>query len=210
MTVDRGPRRARLAGCRHDRSDPVARRAPAGPLGVGELAPVFALRNQYGETVSLEDFRGEKNVLVVFFPFAFSGICTGELREIRDHLEDFEGDDVQVVGSPATRCSRCGPGPTPRAYFFPLLSDFWPHGAVAARDYGVFWEKTGFAIRGTFLVDAAGVIRWTLVNGPGEARDFVGYRDRAGRAARGDRRGLTPSSATLDASDPLAPSGGGL
>ena len=68
--------------------------APAGPLGVGELAPVFALRNQYGETVSLEDFRGEKNVLVVFFPCAFSGVCTGEFREIRDHLEDFEGDDV--------------------------------------------------------------------------------------------------------------------
>jgi peroxiredoxin (alkyl hydroperoxide reductase subunit C) len=61
------------------------------------------------------------------------------------------------------------------AYFFPLLSDFWPHGE-AARSYGVFWEQTGFAIRGTFLVDRSGVIRWTLVNGPGEPRDFDGYR----------------------------------
>ena len=89
--------------------------------------------------------------------------------------------------SPATRWSRYGPGPTPRRYFFPLLSDFWPHGRTA-RDYGVFWEKTGFAIRGTFLVDAAGVIRWTLVNGPGEARDFSGYR-----TAMAELRGTTAS-----------------
>ena len=78
-------------------STPLPAEGPAGPLGVGELAPDFALRNQYGETVSLGDFRGEKNVLVVFFPFAFSGVCTGEFREIRDHLEDFVGDDVHLV-----------------------------------------------------------------------------------------------------------------
>jgi peroxiredoxin len=154
-------------------SDPSS--VAAGLLGVGDVAPSFRLRNQYGETVALEHFRGEKHVLIVFYPFAFSGICTGEFREIRDRLEDFEGDDVQVLGI------SCDPMESVRAwadaegYFFPLLSDFWPHGETA-RAYGVFWEQTGFAVRGTFLVDRDGVVRWVLVTGPGEARDFAGYR----------------------------------
>ena len=149
--------------------------SPAGPLGVGDAAPDFALRNQYGETVSLADFRSEKHLVLVFFPFAFSGICTGEFREIREHLEDFEADDVQVLGVSCDAMESLRAWADAEGYFFPLLSDFWPHGA-ASRAYGVFWEKTGFAIRGTFLVDSGGVIRWTLVNGPGEPRDFSGYR----------------------------------
>jgi peroxiredoxin (alkyl hydroperoxide reductase subunit C) len=149
--------------------------SPAGSLGVGDVAPGFALRNQYGETVSLADFRGEKHVVLVFFPFAFSGVCTGEFTEIREHLEDFEADDVQILGVSCDAMESLRAWADAEGYFFPLLSDFWPHGA-ASRAYGVFWEKTGFAIRGTFLVDRDGVIRWTLVNGPGDARDFSGYR----------------------------------
>lgn len=162
-------------------------RASGGLLGVGDSAPAFRLRNQYGETVSLEDFRGEKHVVIVFYPFAFSGVCTGEFREIRDYLEDFEGDDVQVLGI------SCDPMESVRAwadaegYFFPLLSDFWPHGETA-QAYGVFWEETGFAVRGTFLVDRDGVVRWVLVNGPGEQRDFAGYR-----AALAELRSATAS-----------------
>lgn len=154
-------------------TDPTA--TPSEPLRVGDRAPGFALRNQYGETVSLDDFRGEKHVLLVFFPFAFSGVCTGEFGEIRDRLEDFEGDDVQVLGVSCDPMESLRAWADQEAYFFPLLSDFWPHGRTA-RDYGVFWEQTGFAIRGTFLVDRDGMIRWTLVNGPGEARNFDGYR----------------------------------
>jgi mycoredoxin-dependent peroxiredoxin len=161
--------------------------APSTPIGVGELAPAFALRNQFGETVSLDDYRGQKNVVLVFFPFAFSGTCTGEFREIRDHLEDFEADDVQVLGISCDPMEALRAWADAEAYFFPLLSDFWPHGEVA-RSYGVFWENTGFAIRGTFLLDRDGVIRWSLVNGPGEARDFGGYR-----AALAELRGATAS-----------------
>ena len=159
--------------------------SPAGPLSVGDVAPGFALRNQYGETVSLADFRGEKHVVLVFFPFAFSGICTGEFREIREHLEDFEADDVQVLGISCDAMESLRAWADAEGYFFPLLSDFWPHG-TASRAYGVFREKTGFAIRGTFLVDRGGVIRWTLINGPGEPRDFSGYR-----TALADLRGTT-------------------
>ncbi len=149
--------------------------SPSGPLGVGDVAPGFALKNQYGETISLEDFRGSKSVVLVFYPFAFSGICTGELREVRDGLEDFEGDDIQVMAISCDAMYSLRAWADAEGHFFPLLSDFWPHGATA-QAYGVFSEENGFAIRGTFLVDPDGVIRWTLVNGPGEKRDFGGYR----------------------------------
>ena len=141
------------------------------PLAVGDPAPDFTLRDQNGADVTLSALTADKNVVVVFYPWAFSGICTGELDEIRDHLERFVGDDLQVV------CISCDPMFSLRAwadiqgYFFPLLSDSWPHGAVA-RAYGVLDERTGAALRGTFLVGMDGVVRWTLVNGAGERRDF--------------------------------------
>lgn len=143
---------------------------------VGSEAPDFTLKNQFGEDVTLSSFRGDKNVVVVFYPFAFSGICTGELCEIRDNIAGFQGDDVQVLAV------SCDPMFTLRAwaedqrYDFPLLSDFWPHGTVA-QDYGVFLEGGGLAKRGTFLLDKDGKVAWTLVNEPGEARDFSGYHE---------------------------------
>ena len=73
------------------------------PLAVGQVAPEFALRDQNGVEVSLAALVAHKNVVVVFYPFAFSGICTGELDEIRDHLERFVADDLQVV------CISCDP-----------------------------------------------------------------------------------------------------
>ncbi|GMA19992.1 peroxiredoxin [Arsenicicoccus piscis] len=143
---------------------------------VGQPAPDFTLVNQDGEQVTLSSFRGDKNVVVVFYPFAFSGICTGELCEIRDNIAGFQNDAVQVLAV------SCDPKFTLKAwadaqgYDFPLLSDFWPHGATA-KDYGVFVEAAGLAKRGTFLIDKDGVVRWTLVNEPGEARDFAGYHE---------------------------------
>ena len=157
--------------------------SPAGPLGVGDVAPGFALRNQYGETVSLADFRGEKHVVLVFFPFAFSGICTGEFREIREHLEDFEADDVQVLGISCDAMESLRAWADAEGYFFPLLSDFWPHGA-ASRAYGVFWEKTGFAIRGTFLVDSGRRDPLDAGQRPGRAPRLLGLPHRPRRAAR--------------------------
>lgn len=142
---------------------------------VGQDAPDFSLPNQNGEQVRLSSLRGTKNVLVVFYPFAFSGICTGELCAIRDDIAAFQNDDVQVLAV------SCDPKYSLRAwaddqgYTFPLLSDFWPHGAVA-QQYGVFLPDAGMATRGSFLVDRGGVLRWAVVNGPGEARDLGDYR----------------------------------
>lgn len=144
------------------------------PLAVGDIAPDFTLRDQNGAKATLGDAVRERSVLLVFYPFAFSGICTGELREIRDDLGSFESSDV------TTLAISCDPMFSLRAwadregYFFPLLSDFWPHGAVAEA-YGVLDHDAGMARRGTFLVGRDGRIAWQLVNPAGERRDFAGY-----------------------------------
>jgi len=143
---------------------------------VGSQAPDFSLKNQDGEVVSLTDFKGEQAVLLVFYPFAFSGICTGELCSVRDDLSSFQNDDVQVLGVSCDTTWSLKVWAQREGYEFPLLSDFWPHGAVA-ESYGVFSSDLGFAFRGTFLIDKDGVVRFAEHNGPGDARDQQGWRD---------------------------------
>jgi peroxiredoxin len=137
----------------------------------GAPAPDFSLRDHHGATVSLSSYRGEKAVVLMFYPFAFSGVCTGELCEVRDNLPAFESDDVQLLAI------SCDPMHSLRAFAeqdgltFPLLSDFWPHGEVAAA-YGVFNEKRGCSERSTFIVDRDGVLRWSVHNQMPDARDL--------------------------------------
>ena len=145
------------------------------PLDVGVAAPDFTLRNQNGEKVSLSSFRGNKNVLLVFYPFAFSGICTSELCQVRDDLPRYQNDDVQVLGVSTDAPFALRSWADQQGYDFPLLSDFWPHGEVA-KAYGVFNDIAGMANRGTFLVDKQGVIRFAEMNQPGEARDQGGWQ----------------------------------
>jgi len=144
------------------------------PLAVGATAPDFTLKDQNGQDVTLSSFRGHKNVVVVFYPFAFSGICTGELCEIRDNLGGFVSDEVQVLALSCDHMFSQRAWADKEGYFFPLLSDFWPHGAVASA-FGVFNDRAGAAVRGTFLIDRDGVVRWSLVNEIGQGRDFSGY-----------------------------------
>ena len=143
-------------------------------LEVGQSAPDFTLKDQYGKDISLSDYRGVKGVVVVFFPFAFSGICTGELCEIRDDLGAFESDQVQVLAISCDHMFTQRAFSDAEGYFFPVLSDFWPHGRTA-QAFGVFEPSGGFSTRGTFLIDSSGIVRWRLVNGPSEKRDFAGY-----------------------------------
>ncbi|GAA4613854.1 peroxiredoxin [Saccharopolyspora hordei] len=137
---------------------------------VGAQAPDFTLPDYNKEKVSLADFRGKKNVLLVFYPFAFSGICQGELCQVRDDLSEFQNDDVQVLGVSVDSPFALKAWADKEGYTFPLLSDFWPHGEVA-KAYGVFNETAGMANRGTFLIDTEGKVRFAEVNQPGEARD---------------------------------------
>jgi peroxiredoxin len=147
---------------------------PSEPLAAGDSAPEFRLKDQNGQDVTLSEFHGVKNVVVVFYPFAFSGICTGELCEIRDNLGAFVSDTVQVLGISCDHMFSQRAWADKEGYFFPLLSDYWPHGEVAQR-FGVFHERVGAALRGTFLIDREGVVRWSLINEIGQARDFSGY-----------------------------------
>jgi peroxiredoxin len=148
----------------------ITRSTPA----LGAPAPDFSLPDTHGTPVTLGGLRGGP-VVLVFVPFAFSGTCTGELCELRDNIAEFEEAGVHVL------VVSCDPGHSLRAWAasegfgFDLLSDFWPHGEVA-RAYGVFDDTKGFAVRGSFLIDAEGVLRWSVVNPPGKARDFSSYR----------------------------------
>lgn len=144
-------------------------------IEIGKEAPNFTLKNQFGEEVSLSDFRGQKNVVLVFFPMVFTGICTGELCEIRDNKSSFESDDVQVIGI------SCDATPSQKVFAekegieYPLLSDFWPHGEIS-KLYGAWFEDRGFSLRGTFIIDKAGILRWSVVNSPGDARNTDEYK----------------------------------
>jgi peroxiredoxin len=137
-------------------------------VDVGSKAPEFTLKDYNKQDVTLSSYVGKKPVLLVFYPFAFSGICTGELCQLRDELSSFEG--VQVLAVSVDTPFSLKKWAEEEGYQFPLLSDFWPHGAVA-QQYGVFNEKAGMANRGTFLIDKDGVVRFAEVNQPGEARD---------------------------------------
>lgn len=145
-------------------------------LAVGAPAPDFTLRDQNGRPVTLSAYRGAKDVLLVFFPLAFTGVCEGELGEIRDKLPLYENDDT------ATLAISVGPPPTHKiwsiesGFTFPVLSDFWPHGAVS-QAYGVFNSDAGYPNRGTFVVDRAGQIRFAEMMDPGQARDQAVWRD---------------------------------
>jgi peroxiredoxin (alkyl hydroperoxide reductase subunit C) len=145
------------------------------PIEVGTEAPDFELRDQNNQRVRLSDVRRKRTVLLVFYPLAFTGTCQGELCAIRDHLNDFMNDAVQVLSvsvdsSPAHKVWAEREG-----YQFPLLADFWPHGAVA-QAYGVFNTERGFANRGTFIIDREGIVRYAEETPPSQARDQDAWR----------------------------------
>ncbi|MEU9097043.1 peroxiredoxin [Streptomyces sp. NPDC048361] len=143
-------------------------------IEVGTKAPEFELKDNHGRTVKLSDFRGEKNVVLLFYPFAFTGVCTGELCELRDNLPKFVNDDTQLLAVSNDSIHTLRVFAEQEGLEYPLVSDFWPHGEVS-RAYGVFDEDKGCAVRGTFIIDKEGVVRWTVVNGLPDARDLDEY-----------------------------------
>ena len=144
-------------------------------LSVGDVAPDFSLPDQDKQVVSLGDLRGTP-VLLVFYPFAFSRICTGELCQLRDELSTYTRVGIRVLAISTDTVFSLKAWREDQGFDFRLLSDFWPHGAVA-QAYGVFNEKAGMAVRGTFLVAADGTIAFAEVNAPGDAREQSGWKD---------------------------------
>ena len=140
-------------------------------LRIGDPAPDFTLRDQFGQEVSLSSYRGTKAVAILFYPYAFSGVCTGEMAGIRDRLAEFMTFDTEVMAL------SCDPMFALRAFAdadglnFPLLSDFWPHGEVS-RAYDVFDERNGCPRRSSYVVDREGAIRWAVHHSMPEGRDL--------------------------------------
>jgi peroxiredoxin len=136
---------------------------------VGQQAPDFDLQVDAQTRVRLEDFRGEKNVLLVFHPYSFTGICEAEACDIQDNLDRYRAQDTEVV------FASCDPWPARQAWKkelghdYTFVSDFWPHGA-ATQAYGIFDESRGVAVRGTFLIGKDGFVRWALVHEIGDRR----------------------------------------
>jgi peroxiredoxin len=134
-----------------------------------EKAPEFDLEVSKGERVTLTDFRGRSNVLLVFHPFAFTEVCEEEARDLQENLESFRNAQTEIV------FVSCDPAAARQAWKRELgaeylfASDFWPHGA-AAKAYGVFNETNGAPHRGTFLIDKEGTVIWSYVSRGDERR----------------------------------------
>lgn len=141
---------------------------------IGDLAPDFTLTNQFGEAVTLSQFRGEKPVVIVFYPLSFSGICTGELCELRDNFASFDSQNVELLAISVDSKFVQKQFAEHEGYKFSVLADFWPHGQVA-KDYGVFLEEAGIANRSTFVIDKEGVLVSKFVTAPGQARSLDEY-----------------------------------
>lgn len=142
----------------------------------GETAPDFTLSDQNGEELTLSELIAERPVALVFFPLAFSGRCTGELCELRDNISAFSDARVRLIGISVDSVHSLRAWATQEDYEFSILSDFWPHGAVA-REYGAFVEENGFATRATVLIGEGRKVLASFETSPGESRDFAAYRD---------------------------------
>jgi len=143
-------------------------------IQTGSEAPSFDLKIEGTRRARLADFRGERNVLLVFHPFAWTSICEEEALDLQANLPSFQSAETEVI------LVSCDSAPARQAWRerlrlgYTLASDFWPHGA-AAKSYGVFDEEKGAPIRGTFLIDKGGVVVWSLINDADTRReDLVG------------------------------------
>ena len=152
-----------------------------GAVTIGQTAYDFTLPATSGEQVTLSSLRG-KPVLLVFYPHAFTGLCTDELCELRDNLEMFETAGVQLFGVSVDPLPDLKVFHEQQGYQFPLLADFWPHGEVS-RAYGVFDPGSGTAVRGSFLIGADGRVHWSVVNPRSQVRALSDYREALARLA---------------------------
>ena len=143
-------------------------------LSVGSPAPDFLLPDHRGGKVQLSLFQGKQAVLLVFFPFAFTEVCSSEFAALDLYVNKLHQQGVQVFGISCDSPYSLAAFASHKQISVDLLSDFWPHGDVS-RQYGVMLEDKGFAMRGSFLVDRRGQIAWTQIIGPAEERDPSGY-----------------------------------
>jgi peroxiredoxin len=156
----------------------------ADGLTLGAPAPDFSLRDQFGADVTLSSFNGRKAVLLLFYPFAFSGVCSGEMSQVRQRLAEFVTFDTEVLAISVDPMFSLRAFADADGLNFPLLSDFWPHGAVA-KAYDVFDEHAGCALRSSYVVDKDGTLTWAVHSALADGRDLDVHLAQL-RAAAGD------------------------
>jgi mycoredoxin-dependent peroxiredoxin len=132
-------------------------------IQTGDRAPEFDLEETADRPrIRLSDYLGRSNVLLVFHPFAFTEICSEEARDLQENLPSFRNANTEIVfvSCDASAARQAWKRELGAEYTF--ASDFWSHGETAKR-YGVFNERNGAPVRGTFLIDRDGVVIWSLV-----------------------------------------------
>jgi peroxiredoxin len=128
-------------------------------IAVGETAPDFSLPDQDGEDVSLSDFRGRR-VLLIFYPFDFSGVCSDQLSVYQEVKPEIEEKGVTMLGISVDNFRAHKVFQEKLGIDTALLSDYEPKGEVA-KAYGSYFEPAGSANRTLVLIDADGVVEWT-------------------------------------------------
>jgi peroxiredoxin (alkyl hydroperoxide reductase subunit C) len=146
-------------------------------IEIGQQAPDVSAPDQDGNPVRIADFQGQKPVLLVFYPFTFTGICEGELCRLRDDYDQFEQAGVQILAISCNAKHVQKRWRDEMGYQFPVLSDFWPHGAVA-QAFGVFNEAVGCANRATIAISTDGTVVDVIESGDlGTPREPQRYED---------------------------------
>ncbi len=136
---------------------------------VGSPAPDFSLKSTSGDMVSLSQFKGQKNVLLAFFPLAFTGVCTAENCSFSEDYGQFESKDTVVLPLSVDATPSLNEFRSKHKMTHHLLSDFKRE---AGRAYGVLDEEKFFTRRAYFLIDKQGVLRWKHVEAElGHKRD---------------------------------------
>ena len=145
----------------------------------GNKAPLFTLFDSDKQEVSLETFHG-KNVLLLFFPLAFTGVCTKELCQMRDEIKEYEALNAQILGISIDSLFTLEKFKEHEGYNFPLLSDF---NKEVSQSYGALHEEFAFGMRGVskrsaFLIDKKGVIQYAeVLENPQELPNFIAIKE---------------------------------
>ncbi len=143
-------------------------------IKVGDKAPLFSLYNTEKQAVKLEDFQGQ-NVVLLFFPLAFTGVCTAELCSVRDNYSSYEKLNAQVLGISVDSLFALEMFKKAENYNFPLLSDF---NKTTSRAYGALYEEfvldmQGVSKRSAFVIDGKGVVRYAeILDNAGDLPNF--------------------------------------
>ncbi len=151
------------------------------PLKVGDTAPDFTLPATVGEKVTLSDYRGKKNVVLMFYPLDFSPVCSVENRDCAEMLPTRGADDVQVLGISVDSLWAHKAFAAQNGIGYPLLADFHPKGDVAKK-YGVYLEEKGLSARTAFIIGKDGKVKEVVASDIPVARDIQKLLEKA-RAA---------------------------